>query len=303
MDRYLEELSDISKPLAPSKLANLSSLSSGKLRLFLQTWAGMDIGRRRQIINHLTELAEENCQLDFNDIFFAGLEDTDEQVRIKSIEGLWECESRWLIDRFIALLREDSKESVRAAAATALGRFVMLAELEKLRPEDGAKVASELFSVIDYPGEKTEVKRRAIEAIAPLGQPRVKKIIQEAYESEDARMRVSAIFAMGRSADPVWLPTLVRELGNTDAEMRFEAAVACGELGEEGAVSYLVRLVDDVDSQVQLSAITALGRIGGGEAEAALRECLNHPSEHIRQAAEEAMGELIFDKDPFSFEF
>lgn len=302
LEAYLRELSDNSKPLVSSKLANLSNLSPEELRLFLATWACLDIGRRRQVMSHLVELAESNYQLNFDDIFFAGLEDPDEIVRVKSIEGLWECESRSLIDRLITLLKEDSEESVRAAAATALGKFALLAELEKLRPEDGAKVENELFAVIDHPTEKIEVKRRAIEAVAPISRPRVKEIIQQAYQSEDVKMRVSAIYAMGRSGDPVWLPTLVRELSSPDAEIRFEAAVACGELGEEGAVSYLVKLVDDLDTQVRLSAIAALGKIGGSEAEAALRECLNHPNEYIRQAAEEAMAELVFDKDPLSFE-
>lgn len=300
---YLREVSNESKPLVPSKLDNLSSLSPEELKLFVEAWAQMDIGRQRQIVSYLIELAEGNCQLNFDNIFFVGLQDPDEIVRVKSIEGLWECESRWLIDCLITILKEDSKELVRAAAATALGKFAMLAELNKLRPEDGAKIESELLAVIDHPNEKIEVRRRAIEAIAPLSQPRVKQIIQDTYESNDARMRISAIYAMGRSADPVWLPTLVRELGSTDADMRFEAAVACGELGEEGAVSYLVKLVDDLDSQVQLSAIAALGKIGGSEAEAALRECLNHPSYYVCQAAGEAMEELLFVKDPFSLEF
>ena len=303
LKRYLDEIGDNSKRLVSSKLANLSGLSPEELRLFLEAWAGMDIERRRQIASQLVELAEENCKLNFDDIFLACLDDPDEIVRVKSIEGLWECESRSLIDRLIALLREDSKELVRAAATLALGKFAMLAELEELRPEDGAKVENVLLAVIDDDEKMIEVKRRAIEAIAPLSRPRVKEIIQQAYESDDVRMRVSAIYAMGRNSDPAWLPTLLRELGSTDAEIRFEAAVACGELGEEGAVPYLLRLIDDLDSQVQLSAIAALGQIAGSEAEAALRECLNHPNEHIRQAAGEAVEGLLFDRDPLSFGF
>lgn len=303
LQRYLAEISDNNQRLVSSKMTNLSSLSPEELRLFLEAWAGMDIERRRQIMGYLVELAEENCKLNFDDIFLACLEDGDEIVRVKSIEGLWECEHRSLIDRFITLLREDSEESVRSAAATALGKFAMLAELEQLRPEDGAKVESALLDVIDDDEKVIEVKRRAIEAIAPLSRPRVKEIIQQAYESDDISMQVSAIYAMGRNSDPDWLPTLVKELGSTDDEMRFEAAVACGELGDEGAVPHLVRLVDDLDSQVQLCAIAALGLIGGSEAEAALRECLNHPNEHIRLIAGEAMEEMASEKDPFSFEF
>ncbi len=299
--KNLAELSDESKPLVSSKLANLSATSQEELVLFLEAWAEMGFERRRQIESQLVELAEEDPKLNFDDIFHACLRDPDEIVRVRAIEGLWEYENHSLIDTFINMLREDRQESVRAAAALALGRFALLAELGKLRPDDGAKVEKALAEVIDDQEEQLGVRRRAVEAIATFSLPEVTEIIQEAYQSDDDEMRVSAIYAMGRNSDPAWLPTLVKELSNPDTEMRFEAAGACGELGEEEAVPHLVRLIYDLDAQVQLSAIAALGKIGGNEAGAALRECLNHTEEHIRGAAEDALEELGFSKDPFSF--
>lgn len=299
--KNLAELSDESKPLVSSKLANLSATSQEELALFLEAWAEMGFERRRQIASQLAELAEEDPKLNFDDIFHACLRDPDEIVRVRAIEGLWEYENHSLIDTFINMLREDRQESVRAAAALALGRFALLAELGKLRPDDGAKVEKALAEVIDDQEEQLGVRRRAVEAIATFSLPEVTEIIQEAYQSDDDEMRVSAIYAMGRNSDPAWLPTLVKELSNPDTEMRFEAAGACGELGEEEAVPHLVRLIHDLDAQVQLSAIAALGKIGGNEAGAALRECLNHTAEHIRRAAEDALEELGFSKDPFSF--
>ena len=301
LERYLTELNDEGKPLVFSKLANLSTLSPEELRLFLEVWASMGVARQRQIASQLVALAEEKPSLNFDDIFRACLHDPDEIVRVRAIEGLWEYENRSLINPLITMLREDSKESVRAAAAMALGKFALLAELGKLRPDDGTKVERALVAVIDNQEEQLEVRRRAVEAIATLSLPKVTEIIQEAYQGNDAKMRVSAIYAMGMNSDPAWLPTLVKELGNPDAEMRFEAAVACGELGMEEAVPHLVKLIHDLDSQVQFSAIAALGQIGGSEAEAALRECLNHPDEHIRDAATDAIEMLGFYKEPFSF--
>ena len=299
--KNLAELSDESKPLVSSKLANLSATSPEEIALFLEAWAEMGFERRRQIASQLVELAEEDPKLNFDDIFHACLRDPDEIVRVRAIEGLWEYENHSLIDTFINMLREDRQESVRAAAALALGRFALLAELGKLRPDDGAKVEKALAAVIDDQEEQLGVRRRAVEAIATFSLPEVTEIIQEAYQSDDDEMRVSAIYAMGRNSDPAWLPTLVKELSNPDTEMRFEAAGACGELGEEEAVPHLLRLIYDLDAQVQLSAIAALGKIGGNEAGAALRECMNHTAEHIRGAAEDALEELGFSKDPFSF--
>lgn len=299
--KNLAELSDESKPLVSSKLANLSATSQEELVLFLEAWAEIGFERRRQIASQLVGLAEEDPKLNFDDIFHACLRDPDEIVRVRAIEGLWEYENHTLIDTFINMLREDRQESVRAAAALALGRFALLAELGKLRPDDGAKVEKALAEVIDDQEEQLGVRRRAVEAIATFSLPEVTEIIQEAYQSDDDQMRVSAIYAMGRNSDPAWLPTLVKELSNPDTEMRFEAAGAYGELGGEEAVPHLVRLIYDLDAQVQLSAIAALGKIGGNEAGAALRECLNHTAEHIRGAAEDALEELGFSKDPFSF--
>ena len=299
--KNLAELSDESKPLVSSKLANLSATSQEELVLFLEAWAEIGFERRRQIASQLVGLAEEDPKLNFDDIFHACLRDPDEIVRVRAIEGLWEYENHSLIDTFINMLREDRQESVRAAAALALGRFALLAELGQLRPDDGAKVEKALAEVIDDQEEQLGVRRRAVEAIATFSLPEVTEIIQEAYQSDDDQMRVSAIYAMGRNSDPAWLPTLVKELSNPDTEMRFEAAGAYGELGGEEAVPHLVRLIYDLDAQVQLSAIAALGKIGGNEAGAALRECLNHTAEHIRGAAEDALEELGFSKDPFSF--
>lgn len=301
LERYFAEISNTNTHLVVSKLANLSTLSSEELRLFMETWVKMDVDRQRQIVGHIVELAEENPNLNFDDIFIACLHDPDETVRIKSIDGLWECESCSLIDSFITLLREDSEESVRAAAAMALGKFAMLAELGKLRPEYRLKVERALLAIIDDQDEQVEVVRRAIEAIAPLSLPRVKEIIQEAYKSDDAIMQISAIYAMGKNSDPAWLPTLLRELGSADTEIRYEAAQACGELGDEDAVPHLSRLIHDLDSQVCLSAIAALGKIRGSEAEDILQECLTHSEEYICQAAAEALEELDFEKDPLSF--
>jgi HEAT repeat protein len=257
--------------------------------------------RRRDIVARLVEQAEENASLNFDDVFIACLNDPDESVRISAIDGLWECENRSLIDPLVGLLQGDSRESVRAAAAVALGKFTLLAELGELPPGDGDKLKEALTGVIEDKSEQLGVRRRAVEAIAAFSAAEVTEIIREAYSSDETKMRVSAIYAMGMNCDPSWLPTLVRELSNPDAELRFEAVVACGEMGEEEVVPDIVPLMDDSDPQVQMCAIEALGKIGGKEAETVLRQCMEHPDEHIRGVAEEAMEELELSRDPLSF--
>ncbi|MBI2847411.1 MAG: HEAT repeat domain-containing protein [Chloroflexi bacterium] len=298
MERYLNELSDPSKPIVVSRLIDLSNFSSEELRLFKAAWPSVGVERRRKIVGLLAELAEDNVDLDFNVVFKVCLKDSDSVVREKAIDGLWECEERSLIDLLVAMLQGDVSKGVRAAATSALGKFAMLAELGKLIPRDAAKVSEALFSIIDNKAEPEEVRRRAVESISPLSLPRVREVIWEAYNNEIPELRSSAIYAMGKNCDPKWLPILLKELSSGNPEHRFEAAAACGEMGEGRAVPFLLPLIEDDDSQVQIGAIQALGAIGGETARKALQRCLDSPEVTIRETAREALENIEFVENP-----
>jgi len=301
IEETIADLGNIDKPLLNSRLAELSNLNAEELALFEQAWAAIEPKRRGQIMYRLVELAENNFELDFDSIFKSRLKDQDAEVRSKAIEGLWESEEASLIDPLIKLLEQDSSEKVQATAATALGKFAMLAELKKLRPDHKSKICQALLTVIDDKSKPIEVKRRALEAAAPLSLPQTEKAIVKAYQSSEPKLRTSALFAMGKSCNHSWLPILLKELASADAEVRYEAAGACGELGEKEAAPYLAELITDPDLDVQLAAIQALGKIGGPEAKNCLEQCLNNPSEVIQQVAGQALYEIEVGEDPLSF--
>jgi HEAT repeat protein len=301
IEETIAELTNSGKALLNSKLAELSNLNPEELALFEKAWANIEPKRRRHMMYRLVELAEDNFELDFDDIFKSRLKDPDDKVRSKAIEGLWESEEASLIEPFIRLLEKDVSEEVQAAAATALGKFALLAELKKLRSSHKAKICQALLAVIDDQRRPIEVKRRALEAAAPLSLPQMEKAIVSAYKSGQPKLKTSAIFAMGKNCNHSWLPILLKELTSAEAEMRYEAAGACGELGEKEATPYLAELITDPDVDVQLAAIQALGKIGGPEAKDCLEQCLNEPVEVIRQAAEQALNELEAGEDPLSF--
>ena len=81
--------------------------------------------------------------------------------------------------------------------------------------------------------------RRALESLSYCCDSRVSALIEAAYDSDEPRMRISALFSMGRSADPRWTSIVLQELENGEAEMRFEATRACGELQVTDAVPVL----------------------------------------------------------------
>jgi HEAT repeat protein len=300
LESYLKELADREKTLVISRLTGISAIMPADLELLKKSWPDIAVERRQEIVCNLITLAEGDPQLDYNDIFLMSIKDADETVRLKSIEGLWEYEHRSLIDPLIDILRYDSSESARASAAVSLGKFAMLYELGKLREKDGDRVEESLITTIRNDKETIEVRRRVVEAIATLSLPIVTDIIGEAYKNDDVFMKASALYAMGINGDPAWLPLIIHELNNIDPEIRFEAAKACGEFEDAHAVPALLKLLKDPDSQVKISVISALGKIGGDEAEATLEECMNHPEDCIRDAANDALRELYFNRDPFS---
>ncbi len=298
---YLQELFDPTRPLRVARLVSLSNLAPDEVLVFEEAWGIGDVGRRRQVVRELVELAEDNVELNFDAIFRLSLADGDAEVRRSGVRGLWEYEGTDLIPALGDLLLTDTDTEVRAEAAIALGRFALKAEFGEVKAGEARIVDDALRATIADPEQALEVKARAVEAVGARSQPWVAQVIEGAYRSDDQRLRVSALHAMGRNCDPRWLSTLAQELESEDAALRYEAAVACGSLGDESAVVSLLPLLEDEDAEVQEVAMQALGQIGGQEAKRALERCLAHSDERVRDAALSALAEVDFEEEPLSF--
>ena len=199
------------------------------------------------------------------------------------------------------MLEEDPSEAVQVEAARTLGRFALLMENGTVASEYASRMAHTLLYITDDNTRPMDVRRQALEAVAPLSLPEVKTAIGDTYLSKDDRLRISSVRAMGGSCDPSWLPILLRELDSADAEMRREVAEALGEIEEEDTVPQLADLIYDNDVEVQLATIRSLGNIGGSEASECLKQCLDDPNETVSQTAEEALQELANREGMSSF--
>jgi HEAT repeat protein len=294
-DRALKHLGDGTTDLLPSQLGALSGASRSELAAFAETWSDLPVSRRQRASQMLVELAEENFKHDFNLLFRYMLNDEDAAVRAHAIDGLWEDEDTALVKPLIGYLRSDPTAAVRAAAADSLGRFVLLAEYDRL-PQQGLAdlIHDALLATVRSPNEEMNVRARALESLAYWSEDLMKGIIAAAYDDEDAVLRASAVCAMGRSADTYWRKTAEGELESPDARMRFEAARAAGELEDREAVPRLIELLEDADREVQGAAITALGQIGGKLARQALHSAATSEDEVLRSLADEALQELEF---------
>lgn len=290
----LNEIGDEQRMLTHPVLAGLSAPTRAQLRQFADVYAGLSVARRRDLLMQMAECAAENFELTFDELFRYALTDADSLVRRYAVEGLWEYDRADLILPLLRLMNQDPDVAVRAVAASSLGRFLFMVECEELEAHQGALIRAGLEAVIEDPAEEVEVQRRAVESIAFINDGIVRRIIDRAYAHDDAGMRQSALFAMGRNADRFWTETVLAELNAETPGMRAEAARAAGEMNLRRAVEPLIQMVEDADREVQQAAVWALGQIGGKRARGVLERYVESEDEDLAAMADEALQEIEF---------
>ncbi|HQE92838.1 MAG TPA: HEAT repeat domain-containing protein [Anaerolineae bacterium] len=275
-------------------LKEFSGLPEEDLRRLATVWPTLPAVTRRELVQTWNTLAAENFALDFSSVYRMAIRDQDAEVRTAAIMGLIEDEDIRLVPQLIEILERDTAAAVRAAAAQALAHFVLLGELHKIRPRPFDSTCTALTTAYNNLNEDLDVRRRALEALGYTSLAGVPEMIEAAYAHAEEQMRISAVLAMGRSADKRWAKIVARELLNPLPDMRYEATRACGELALPEAIPALIELADDVNVGIQKMALWALGQIGGKQAQRVLEQHVDSDNPVLRQAARDALEELDF---------
>ncbi len=272
----------------------LSGLEPENAFQLAPVWNTLQPAYRRKLLHELVEASEANFELDYGVLGRFALRDEDAGVREAAVELLWEDESLELMNRLIDMAVNDEAVGVRAVAASALGRFILLGELGDLPEAQTAKAQDTAVALLNDMDEDIDVRRRALEAIANSGHEIVDEAIREAYDSPDRRMQISAVFAMGRSYDEQWNEFVLQQLDSEDAEMRYEAGRAAGELELEEAVPGLTRLALDDDREIKEVAIWSLGEIASRKStrvlESLAAEAERLHDDELREAIDDALA-------------
>jgi len=297
IEALLKNLADPSQPISVAKLYALSNLDKDDLARVQSAWPTLSAERRSAVARHLVDIAESNFEVNFAPVFRLALVDAESAVRQAALDGLWEEDDPVLIPTLVKMMQGDPSAEVRAAAASVLGHHVYLGEIEQIPADKIAPALSALRAIIASAAEPRPVRCRAVEALSFSSADDVPGIIRQAYASPDEAMRVSAVFAMGSSADEQWIDTVISELEAQLPAMRYEAARAAGELEARNAVPTLARLLDDPDAEVQGMAVWALGQIGGERAKKLLNEIAGGDDESLAEAAVEALEEMTWMHD------
>jgi HEAT repeat protein len=284
-------------PMPQAEVDSLSMLEGPDLDRFRSVWRELPAAARARLIRALHGAAERRLRLDFSALNQLALEDEDARVRLAGVECALEDRSTRLLDRLLELLRRDPAPEVRLAAAEDLARFALLAELDDLDAEQGKQVRVALLEVMRDEQEQPRIRGAALAALGYFSDALMMEEVASGFITPD--LRLGAVRAMGRSADPRWTDRLMPVLGSDDPDMRLEAARAIGEIEDERAVTPLVEVIDDPVTEVRLAVIEALGHIGGDEAREALLYAAEDAQDVIREAAEKALAEMeeVEDED------
>lgn len=291
MASLLEGLCEPEVPLQAALIYRLSEPSKEDFEILQASWASIPVERKRLLLSRLVETSEANFEVDFTAVALLALEDDDAEVQCHAIAALWENEQPEVMRRFVSMLRAGISTEVRAAAAQALGRFILAGELEALPKAIVQEAEDILLAVCQTEDEPLEVYRRALESIAYSSHEPVAALIEKAAKHKDQKLQASALFAMGRSADQRWEKQIVDAVCHPESELRFEAIRAAGELGLTATTPHLIALLDESDREIKEAAIWALGEIGGEEAQQALlRLADREDDESLLEAIEDAIN-------------
>lgn len=263
--QIMDALQDKAHAFPAKYVERFSDLTPAEIKVLAAAWPSVDLKRRRKLLKDLEEEISENMLVNFDDFARYALADEDAEVRIGAIQLLRECDTPRLITDFIRLAKDDDEESVRSAAAFALGHFIYLGELEEIETRYLNRVEDLLLHLITE-DRSQDVRKRALEAISYSSREDAQALIANAYMASDVSWKVSALMAMGRSADNRWEAQVLEHLRDVNSDLQFEAVRASGELELKSARGTLIELLerdDDLDIDVREAAIWAISQIGG----------------------------------------
>ena len=297
------------KPYEPHSLETFSDLSPEQFKAFKEAWPSLKPEHRIIFMEGLEEIMEIETRYYFVDIARFALEDINPKVRTSALRILYEEDDQKFIPIFIRMMNKDPEPEVRATAASTLGYFVYLGELEEIPEELMTRVLDAL--VVKMNGDDLPlVRRRALESMGFASRADVNALIRNAYLSKDKEWVASALFAMGRSGGSTWEKFILAELNNPEPDIQLEAIRSAGEMYLESAREPLFKLLENsdiLDDEVRLSAIVSLGSIGGEGVREVLEEALeNCEDEEEIEIIESAIEDLNFADEidrPLLFNF
>jgi HEAT repeat protein len=271
--KIISALLDESTPFSPRYLNRLSDIDPEDVASLEESWSKISLRRREALLEDMEEIHLADTVLSFEDVGRIALKDPEPGVRRRAIQILREYELVDLLPTLIHMAEHDVDADVRAAAAASLSTYVYMGEVEDISFKKLLEVEECLLRLTTGTEPKL-VRRRALEALGFSSREEIPSLIEAAYASSDTDWVVTALFAMGRSANSHWNSQVLKMLDHQHPQVRAEAASAAGELEIKASVPQLIELLEDSDADVRMAAIWALSQVGGVGVRTALENLL-----------------------------
>jgi HEAT repeat protein len=198
-EEALEELKTEQDSLpSPALVLGLSGLSPEQMSELRPVWKNLSANYRRILMQMLVDAGEASFELDYEPIGRENLSAEQAEVRQAAIELLWENESPGLMREFLKIAQRDTVSSVRAEAVKALGRFVLLGEMEEIDEKEAKVLRDFLADLSKDSREDLNVRRFAVESLGFCTSKATTDAIRLAYASDEPLFRQSAVVAMGQ---------------------------------------------------------------------------------------------------------
>jgi HEAT repeat protein len=301
----LDALLETKKDFPRRYLQYFSDIDPASLKSLLETWPRVQPTRKLLLLNALLSLLDEDTIVSFDDIGRALLTDPDPEVRALAIRLLAACDDPKLVTAFINILKNDPDLAPRLEAATMLGEFILLGEMEEI-PEEKHHAAENILLAIENSEEPPALRCRALEALGFSSRLELQTLIDSAFHREDPEWVASALFAMGRSSNEHWDDHIISMLLHVDERIRLAAVQATGELSLAEARPILLKLLDDEDDDgITEAAIWSLSQIGGEDVRVYLENLLDQLGDEDEDQIEflqDALDNLTFTEDLEKFD-
>ncbi len=295
----IEILHDLDRPFPPEYLHIFSDITAADLAEIKKAWPQIPVLRKINLLQDLEAMMESDTLLSCDDFARFALQDDNPDVRSHAINLLWDSEDPRLTRTFGDILTQDDNAVVRANAASALGKFVLLGELEEISKKYFDHTLDLL--VKHYENEVyDEVKQEILRSLSYCGKQEIAGLIKEAYATGKKAWKIAALESMGRSADNRWKDHVLANITSEDADLQYEAVRASGELELKDAREILLRVLAEElgNNDIYYQTIWALSKIGGG----AVRETLQDLLENSNNDEEIEVLEMALDNLDFTDE-
>ena len=278
-------------------LRELSGIDDKQARSMAQAWRDWQLSDVLDTVVELRTVAESDRSLEFDALFIAALSFPAPEVRIEGVRALSNGGSLKIAQALLKVLEQDDTADVRAAASESLNAFGEPSQARNIPKTTFSRIASALRLAAS--DDERVVRGKALKSLAAMRDEEAPDLIDAMFDEaiDDPEMMSDVLLAMGESGDRAWLPAIEDAFFSNDARVRISAVMAFGNLANDDDLEGLAEPFDDHVLEVQMATVQALGNIGTPQAREMLSLAVSSSEPDIQQMAQTALDLLKAEDD------